>query len=505
MDSRSDPLVPSEKKVEIGHYVLSHTLGEGSSGKVKLAVNKETGEEVAIKIIPKSEFLQSPDLKIKVQREISLMKIVNNPGILKLIDVLESQRHLYIVMEYAEQGELFDYLVSHNHLEPSVAIEFFRQIVCTVEYLHSLGICHRDLKPENILLDSCTRIKLADFGFARWVKSNLTETACGSPHYAAPEIIKGHPYDGKIADIWSIGGYLPFDDTSVRSLLLKVIKGHFDMPPFPASIQDLIRKMLIVDPAKRITIEGIKAHPAFRIGIDPLYIVPTPVPFPKFSPAIDPSTLSHEVLDILSHIGFSDDELETQLKSPDFTTAKVFLSMINRTLDLESLPWEQAFSGPPQPTIDKTIPVDKNIIDSNANKLKTKTIGPFSKGRRKMVPVSSYEMYSVANRPEWALGEAPVTEVLREMKIDINGRSTWKIFATIQNKLGDMQHQWFHPDPMTMYVRSNSGSLYLSLVGKYFSPKDVKLTALLHNGDNKEFTELVSNLFEEVSNLEIEL
>ena len=206
MDSSpSDALISSTKKVEIGPYVLSHTLGEGSCGKVKLAVNKETGEEVAIKIIPKSEFMQNSDLLAKVQREISLMKIVNHPGILKLIDVLESQKHLYIVMEYAKQGELFDYLVTNHYLEPKVAIDFFRQIVCTVEYLHSLGICHRDLKPENILLDSCTRIKLADFGFARWVKSSLTETACGSPHYAAPEIIKGHPYDGKIADIWSLG------------------------------------------------------------------------------------------------------------------------------------------------------------------------------------------------------------------------------------------------------------------------------------------------------------
>ena len=103
------------------------------------------------------------------------MRLVDHPNILKLRDVLESPRHLYIILEYAEQGELFDFLVSNRFLQEDVAMEFFRQIVFAVEYLHQLGICHRDLKPENILLDSCTRVKIADFGFARWVSSSLTE------------------------------------------------------------------------------------------------------------------------------------------------------------------------------------------------------------------------------------------------------------------------------------------------------------------------------------------
>lgn len=196
---------PEMPQSEIGDYILSHTLGEGTTGKVKLAYHKETGQQVAIKIIPKISFDQRPDLQLKVQREIAIMRLVDHPNILKLIDVLESGRHLYIILEYAEQGELFDYLVSNRFLAEDVAIEFFRQIVIALEYLHKRGICHRDLKPENILLDSCARIKIADFGFARWVKSSLTETSCGSPHYAAPEIIRGQPYDGKIADIWSLG------------------------------------------------------------------------------------------------------------------------------------------------------------------------------------------------------------------------------------------------------------------------------------------------------------
>ncbi|KAH0794635.1 CAMK family protein kinase [Histomonas meleagridis] len=108
-------------------------------------------------------------------------------------------------MEYAQNGELFNFLVRKKKLSVELAMDFFRQIVLAIEYLHWHGICHRDLKPENILLDSNNQIKVADFGFARWVKHNITETSCGSPHYAAPEVIKGTPYDGRKADIWSLG------------------------------------------------------------------------------------------------------------------------------------------------------------------------------------------------------------------------------------------------------------------------------------------------------------
>ncbi|OHS95141.1 CAMK family protein kinase [Tritrichomonas foetus] len=189
----------------LGPYVLTKHLGQGTTGKVKLAINTETQQLVAIKIICKESFAQRPNLQTKIQREIALMRLVDHPHLLKLVDVLESPRHLYIVLEYAQNGELFDFLVQRNALEPDIAMKFFRQIIYGLEYLHSLGICHRDLKPENILLDSNLNIKIADFGFARFVKSHIAETACGSPHYAAPEVIKGQPYDGRSADIWSCG------------------------------------------------------------------------------------------------------------------------------------------------------------------------------------------------------------------------------------------------------------------------------------------------------------
>lgn len=189
----------------LGPYVLLRPLGIGTTGKVKLAVHCETQEKYAIKIIKKASFEQKPNLQMKIQREIALMRLVDHPHLLKLHDVLESPRHLYIVLEYASKGELFDYLVEHKCLPEDAAMKFFRQIIYGLEYLHSLGICHRDLKPENILLDENLNIKIADFGFARFVKTNIADTSCGSPHYAAPEVVRGEPYDGRCADIWSCG------------------------------------------------------------------------------------------------------------------------------------------------------------------------------------------------------------------------------------------------------------------------------------------------------------
>ena len=194
-----------ENRPCIGSYRLVRTIGQGASGKVKLAVVDSTNEYVAIKMIKKSAFESKPTLQIKIQREIALMRLVDHPHLLKLVDILESPRHLYIVTEYASTGELFDYLVQKRCLVEEEAMNFFRQIIFGLEYLHSLGICHRDLKPENILLDENLNIKIADFGFARIVKSNIADTSCGSPHYAAPEVIRGERYDGRKADVWSCG------------------------------------------------------------------------------------------------------------------------------------------------------------------------------------------------------------------------------------------------------------------------------------------------------------
>lgn len=233
----------------IGPWRLGKTLGRGATGRVLLATNQNTGQKAAVKVVSKSE-LQDDELNRKsgdegglpygIEREIIIMKLLNHPNVLRLYDVWETSKALYLVLEYVEGGELFDLLVERGPLQEIEAIKYFRQIILGTAYCHALGICHRDLKPENLLLDSALNVKLADFGMAA-LESNgkLLETSCGSPHYAAPEIVSGLKYHGAASDVWSCGvilfalltGRLPFDDENIRNLLLKVQAGNYEMPP----------------------------------------------------------------------------------------------------------------------------------------------------------------------------------------------------------------------------------------------------------------------------------
>ena len=194
----------SDQYPSIGNYYLIKTIGVGSSAKVKLGEHKVTKAKVAIKSMKKSKIEKNPSFLKKMQREVSLMRIFDHPHLLKLFDVLETDTHLYLVLEYAKNGELFDY-ISQGEISVHDALKFFRQIIYGLDFLHSHSLCHRDMKLENILLDEYDNVKIADFGFARWMKDNIADTQCGSPHYAAPEVSRGGQYDGRAADIWSCG------------------------------------------------------------------------------------------------------------------------------------------------------------------------------------------------------------------------------------------------------------------------------------------------------------
>lgn len=261
----------------IGPWKLGKTLGRGATGRVLLATHQTTGQKAAVKVVSKSELHEDDDrngdgLPYGIEREIIIMKLLNHPNVLRLYDVWETSKALYLVLEYVEGGELFDLLVERGPLGEAEAIKYFRQIVLGAAYCHALGICHRDLKPENLLLDAQLNVKMADFGMAA-LESNgkLLETSCGSPHYAAPEIVSGLKYHGAASDVWSCGvilfalltGRLPFDDENIRNLLLKVQAGSFEMPTDEISreAQNLLGRMLEVDPEKRITTERILKHP----------------------------------------------------------------------------------------------------------------------------------------------------------------------------------------------------------------------------------------------------
>ena len=177
-------------------------------------------------------------------------------------------------MEYASGGELFDFIVKRKRLQEDQACKFMQQIISGVEYIHKVRICHRDLKPENLLLDEQNNIKIVDFGLSNVYKENETlKTACGSPCYAAPEMIAGKRYHGLNSDIWSCGiilyamtcGYLPFEDPNTSKLYKKILNCDFLIPGFISKAsKDLIKKVLNTDPTKRYTIAEIRAHERYN-------------------------------------------------------------------------------------------------------------------------------------------------------------------------------------------------------------------------------------------------
>ncbi|XP_055729234.1 MAP/microtubule affinity-regulating kinase 3-like isoform X3 [Salvelinus fontinalis] len=253
----------ADEQPHIGNYRLLKTIGKGNFAKVKLARHILTGREVAIKIIDKTQL--NPTSLQKLFREVRIMKILNHPNIVKLFEVIETEKTLYLVMEYASGGEVFDYLVAHGRMKEKEARAKFRQIVSAVQYCHQKHIVHRDLKAENLLLDADMNIKIADFGFSNeFVMGSKLDTFCGSPPYAAPELFQGKKYDGPEVDVWSLGvilytlvsGSLPFDGQNLKELRERVLRGKYRIPFYMSTdCENLLKRFLVLNPAKRGTLE----------------------------------------------------------------------------------------------------------------------------------------------------------------------------------------------------------------------------------------------------------
>ncbi|XP_074165310.1 serine/threonine-protein kinase MARK1 isoform X9 [Sminthopsis crassicaudata] len=256
----------TDEQPHIGNYRLLKTIGKGNFAKVKLARHVLTGREVAVKIIDKTQL--NPTSLQKLFREVRIMKILNHPNIVKLFEVIETEKTLYLVMEYASGGEVFDYLVAHGRMKEKEARAKFRQIVSAVQYCHQKCIVHRDLKAENLLLDADMNIKIADFGFSNeFTIGNKLDTFCGSPPYAAPELFQGKKYDGPEVDVWSLGvilytlvsGSLPFDGQNLKELRERVLRGKYRIPFYMSTdCENLLKKLLVLNPIKRGSLESCK-------------------------------------------------------------------------------------------------------------------------------------------------------------------------------------------------------------------------------------------------------
>ncbi|KAI4502185.1 hypothetical protein M0802_002867 [Mischocyttarus mexicanus] len=243
-------------------------LGQGTYGKVQLGINKETGQEVAIKTIKKCKIETEADL-IRIRREIQIMSSVQHPNIIHIYEVFENREKMVLVMEYAAGGELYDYLSERKVLSEQEARRIFRQIATAVFYCHKHKICHRDLKLENILLDQIGNAKIADFGLSNvFDEQRLLSTFCGSPLYASPEIVKGTPYHGPEVDCWSLGvllytlvyGAMPFDGSNFKRLVKQISQSDYFEPKKPSPASPLIRDMLTACPTRRADIEKICSH-----------------------------------------------------------------------------------------------------------------------------------------------------------------------------------------------------------------------------------------------------
>ncbi|VDP78604.1 unnamed protein product [Echinostoma caproni] len=251
----------------VGRYKLIRTIGTGNFATVKLADHLLTGKAVAIKIIDKTDLSSSS--RRKLSREVRLMKGLNHPNIVRLLEIIDTEKIMYMVLEYASGGELYEYLFKKGRMTEAVARQTFRQILSAVQYCHQKQIIHRDLKTENLLLDENFNIKLGDFGFANEFHDGVKlNTFCGSPPYAAPELFLGKEYDGPEVDVWSLGvilfklvsGALPFDGHTLSKLKERVLRGKYRIPFYMSTeCEKLLKKMLVLNPAKRHSLEVSRA------------------------------------------------------------------------------------------------------------------------------------------------------------------------------------------------------------------------------------------------------
>ncbi|KAF7718197.1 Serine/threonine-protein kinase KIN4 [Penicillium ucsense] len=299
------------KETTFGTYILGQTLGEGEFGKVKLGWKRDGSIQVAIKLIRRETLGSNPNRLPKIYREISILRDLAHPNIVRLHEMVETDRHIGIIMEYASGGELFDYILNNRYLKDNSARRLFAQLVSGVGYLHKKGIVHRDLKLENLLLDRNRNIIITDFGFANtfnpvdqleeeieynltnkeyvkrkrldklgpdgYRRGDLMQTSCGSPCYAAPELVVSDSlYTGRKVDVWSCGvilyamlaGYLPFDDDPANpdgdniNLLYKyIVTTPLTFPEYVTPhARDLLRRILVPDPRKRADLFEVARH-----------------------------------------------------------------------------------------------------------------------------------------------------------------------------------------------------------------------------------------------------
>ena len=319
----------------MGQYIIEERLGEGMFGMVKLGTHKITKEKVAIKILHKSKISKSQQTLLN--RELSILKKLNHYNIAKLYSIIETEKVIYLIQEYCPGKELSNYILYHSRIDEKEICKIFQQIISGVEYIHKMGIAHRDLKPENILLTGTNDIKIIDFGLSNvYSKGKLLSTSCGSPYYAPPEMLQGKAYKGLYSDLYSCGiilyymlcKKLPFNERSDSELYKKIIEGKFNVSKhISKEAQDLLKKIIKVNPEQRIKIADLKKHPWFKLaninsnmhcGLNPKEIV-----FP----------IDEEIINNMSDLGFNKMEVRYNIiKNEHNNITTTYYLLLNKKL-----------------------------------------------------------------------------------------------------------------------------------------------------------------------------
>jgi serine/threonine protein kinase len=252
-------------------YTFGSIIGTGSFSVVILATQDETGDPYAVKILAR-QFLVDHNFVGQFQRELTLFSSFQHPNIVRFNAVADDENLIYIIMEYCPIGNLHQLIVTEGALTECLARNIARQILEAIAYLHTRRVAHRDLKPENILIGANLSVKLADFGFSREDSGCfLFKTQCGSPLYAAPEVVSNLPYDGSSADMWSVGviifalvtGRIPWEDAqNQRKLFYDIQTARYHIPDnLSPNLTNLLNGLMNPQPMMRFTASQALTHP----------------------------------------------------------------------------------------------------------------------------------------------------------------------------------------------------------------------------------------------------
>ncbi|KAF1434255.1 Serine/threonine-protein kinase MARK2, partial [Spheniscus magellanicus] len=326
----------ADEQPHIGNYRLLKTIGKGNFAKVKLARHVLTGKEVSA-IVARGRS-SSRECHRGAGTDLGSQSSSHENHHVKLFEVIETEKTLYLVMEYASGGEVFDYLVAHGRMKEKEARAKFRQIVSAVQYCHQKFIVHRDLKAENLLLDADMNIKIADFGFSNeFTFGNKLDTFCGSPPYAAPELFQGKKYDGPEVDVWSLGvilytlvsGSLPFDGQNLKELRERVLRGKYRIPFYMSTdCENLLKKFLILNPTKRGTLEQIMKDRWMNVGHEDDELKPYMEPVPDYK---DPRRT-----ELMVSMGYTREEIQESLVGQKYNEVMAtYLLLDHKSSELE--------------------------------------------------------------------------------------------------------------------------------------------------------------------------